>query len=190
MDHPARPAARLVVGVIALPWGRLIAAAIVLAAGFAAGAGFEKRRTDAVQLEFAQYREAQQAATAAAAAAALRAEAEATAREHALQAQINQLDQDARHADEARIAARADADRAAERLRTAIATINYLGNSPSTSAAASDQCPADRFAELLAEADGLAERSSEAADNAIRRGLVCEAAYDAVRVELDASSAR
>ena len=156
-----------------------------LAVGLAVGAGVQQIRVNNAKTELAQVREQQAQANAAAAHAARAAELQATEREHALQAEIDHQDQEARNAQAQLTAARAAAATAADRLRIALDTIRHSRrDAPSAAAAAASQCAADRLAKLLAGADDLAGRSSEAADNAIRRGLMCEAAYDAARQAL------
>lgn len=156
-----------------------------LAVGLAVGAGVQQIRVNNAKTELAQVREQQAQANAAAAQAARAAELQATEREHALQAEIDHQDQEARNAQAQFTAARAAAATAADRLRIALDTIRHSRrDAPSAAAAAASQCAADRLAKLLAGADDLAGRSSEAADNAIRRGLMCEAAYDAARQAL------
>ena len=163
-----------------------------LAVGLAVGAGVQQIRVNNAKTELAQVREqhAQAVADAALAKAAAHARAleierELTAREQALQAPIDRQDQDARHAQAKHAADRAAATAAAGRLRIALDTIRHSRrDAPSATAAAASQCAPDRLAKLLAGADDLAGRSSEAADNAIRRGLMCEAAYDAARQAL------
>lgn len=170
---------------------KLAVAAALLGVGFAAGSGWQKSTTAQVRQDFADYRAQQARLDADARAQALTAERAATAREQALQATIDQLDQDARHAETARLAARADADRAAERLRTAIATINYLGNSPDPAAPAARQRAGEPGASALdLLADLLGRRSSELvaisgyADDLADAGLSCERRYDAARAAL------
>lgn len=163
-----------------------------LAVGLAVGAGVQQIRVNNAKTELAQVREqhAQAVADAALAKAAAHARAleierELTAREQALQATIDKQDQDARHAQAKHAADRAAATAAADRLRIALDTIRHSRrDAPSAAAPIAGQCAADRLAKLLAGADDLAGRSSEAADNAIRRGLMCEAAYDAARQAL------
>ena len=156
-----------------------------LAVGLAVGAGVQQIRVNNAKTELAQVREQHAQAVADAAQAARAAELQATEREHALQAEIDHQDQEARNAQAQFTAARAAAATAADRLRIALDTIRHSRrDAPSATAAAASQCAPDRLAKLLAGADDLAGRSSEAADNAIRRGLMCEAAYDAARQAL------
>ena len=166
-----------------LPWWAFAAAGAV--AGALLAGGVQQIRVNNAKTELAQVREQQAQANAAAAQAARAAELQATEREHALQAEIDHQDQEARNAQAQFTAARAAAATAADRLRIALDTIRHSRrDAPGATAAAAGQCAADRLAKLLAGADDLAGRSSEAADNAIRRGLMCEAAYDAARQAL------
>ena len=168
-----------------LPWWAFAAAGAV--AGALLAGGVQQARVSGVEADFAEYREQQAQANAAAAQAARAAELQATEREHALQAEIDHQDQEARNAQAQLTAARAAAATAADRLRIALDTIRHSRrDAPSAAAPIAGQCAADRLAKLLAGADDLAGRSSEAADNAIRRGLMCEAAYDAARQALTA----
>ena len=173
-----------------LPWWAFAAAGAV--AGALLAGGVQQTRVSNAKAELAQVREqhAQAVADAALAKAAAHAQALAIERElsdkqQALQDTINKQDEDARHAQAKHAADRAAATAAAGRLRIALDTIRHSRrDAPSATAAAASQCAADRLAKLLAGADDLARRSSEAADNAIRRGLMCEAAYDAARQAL------
>ena len=124
-------------------------AAALLAVGFAAGSGWQKSTTAKVRQDFAEYRAEQARLNADTRQAALDAERAATAREHDLQAQIETLDKEARDAQAARDTARRAAAVAGDRLRHAIATINYLGNSPDTSATPPSQCSADRLGVIV-----------------------------------------
>ena len=167
-----------------------------LAVGLAVGAGVQQIRVNNAKTELAQVREqhAQAVADAALAKAAAHARAleierELTAREQALQATIDKQDQDARHAEQTRLADRAAADAAADRLRERLATITRAASAGARVASASGACAASQrktsaLAGLLAEADSLAGESSGVADDAIRRGLACEAAYGTVRSAL------
>ena len=167
-----------------------------LAVGLAVGAGVQQIRVNNAKTELAQVREqhAQAVADAALAKAAAHARAleierELTAREQALQATIDKQDQDARHAQAKHAADRAAATAAAGRLRERLATITRAASAGARVAADSGACSSAQrktgaLAGLLAEADSLAGESSRAADDAIRRGLACEAAYEAVRSAL------
>lgn len=166
---------------------KLAAAAALLGVGFLAGSGWQKSTTAQVRQDFADYRAQQARLDADARQQALTAERAATAREQALQATIDQLDRDAKHAETARLAARADADRAAERLRTALATIRvHSRDAASANPPPAGQCPpADDTLGLLIELhsrlDSRAGAISEFADAAHAAGLRCEAAYAAAR---------
>ena len=123
--------------------------------------------------------------------AALDAERRVTAREHDLQAQIDQLDKEARDAQLARDTARRAADRAADRLRTALDSLRAVGarDAPGAAAAAAGQCaPAERTLGVLAELhqrlDQRAGAVSEFADAAQAAGQQCEVMYEAARASL------
>ncbi len=177
-----------------IPWWAFAAAGAV--AGALLAGGVQQTRVASAKSELAQVR-AEHAKLvadaaldkAAAHARALEIERELTAREQALQATIDKQDQDARHAQAQHAADRAAAAAAADRLRERLATITRAASAGArvqadTSACSSAQRKTGALAGLLAEADSLAEESSEAADDAIRRGLACEAAYEAVRSAL------
>ena len=177
-----------------LPWWAY-AGAGALAGALLAG-GVQQTRVSNAKAELAQVREqhAQAVADAALAKAAAHARAleierELTAKEQALQATIDKQAEDARHAEQTRLADRAAADAAAGRLRERLATITRAASAGARVAADSGACSSAQrktgaLAGLLAEADSLAGESSRAADDAIRRGLACEAAYEAVRSAL------
>ena len=177
-----------------LPWWAFAAAGAV--AGAMLAGGVQQTRVNNAKTELAQVREqhAQAVADAALAKAAAHARAleierELTAREQALQATIDTQDQDARHAQAQHAADRAAATAAADRLREQLATITRAASAGARVAADSGACSSAQrktgaLAGLLAEADSLAGESSRAADDAIRRGLACEAAYEAVRSAL------
>lgn len=117
---------------------------------------------------------------------ALRAEQDATQREHELTAQVEQITQEARDAQNQLRIDRAAADAAAASLRQQIAALSARTHShpANPGACAASQRKTSALAGLLAEADSLAGESSGVADDAIRRGLACEAAYGAVRSAL------
>ena len=177
-----------------LPWWAYAAAGAV--AGALLAGGLQQTRISNAKAELAQVREQHAKAVADAALAkaaaharALEIERELTAREQALQATIDKQDQDARHAQAQHAADRAAATAAADRLREQLATITRAA-SAGARVASGDAASLARerktgaLAGLLAEADSLAGESSRAADDAIRRGLACEAAYEAVRSAL------
>ena len=177
-----------------LPWWAFAAAGAV--AGALLAGGVQQTRVSNAKAELAQVREQHAKAVADAALAkaaaharALEIERELTAREQALQATIDKQDQDARHAQAQHAADRAAAAAAADRLRERLATITRSASAADRVAADSGACSSAQrktgaLAGLLAEADSLAGESSRAADDAIRRGLACEAAYEAVRSAL------
>lgn len=109
---------------------------------------------------------------------ALDAEQAIARQQQALHARIDDLDKEARHAQNQSAADRAAAATAAERLRIALNTIRHSGgDAPDPAAAAACERRAGRLADLLAEADGLAGESSAAADGSITRGRACQAIY-------------
>ena len=177
-----------------LPWWAYVAAGAI--AGALLAGGVQQARVSSAKAELAQVRadHAKLVADAALAKAsaharALEIERELTAREQALQATIDKQDQDARHAQAKHAADRAAATAAADRLRERLATITRAASAGARVAADSGACSSAQrktgaLAGLLAEADSLAGESSRAADDAIRRGLACEAAYEAVRSAL------
>ena len=177
-----------------IPWWAYLAAGAM--AGALLAGGIQQARVSSAQTGLAQVREqhAQAVADAALAKAAAHARAleierELTARTQALQATIDKQDQDARNAQAQHAADRAAATAAAGRLRERLATITRAASAGARVAADSGACSSAQrktgaLAGLLAEADSLAEESSGIADDAIRRGLACEAAYGAVREEL------
>ena len=165
-------------------------AAVLLGVGFAAGTGWQKSSTAKVKQEFAEFRAEQARLNADTRQAALDAERAATAREHDLQSKIDTLDKEARHAETARTAARADADRAAERLRIALDALKHSARDASGAAAATaGQCaPADSthgvLAELHQRADDRAGAVSSFADAAHAAGQQCQVMYEAARASL------
>lgn len=177
-----------------VPWWAYLAAGAM--AGALLAGGIQQARVSSAQTGLAQVREqhAQAVADAALAKAAAHARAleierELTARTQALQATIDKQDQDARNAQAQHAADRAAATAAAGRLRERLATITRAASAGARVASASGACAASQrktsaLAGLLAEADSLAGESSGVADDAIRRGLACEAAYGTVRSAL------
>ena len=177
---------------IATAYLKAFAAAALLAVGFLAGSGWQKATTAQVRQQFADYRAKQARLDADARQQALEAERAATAREQTLQAQIDTLDQDTRHAQAARDTARADADRAHQRLRIALDTIRHAragdppGANPPASTVGPRQCgadPLDLLTELLDRHTQQLVRVSSYADNLRAAGVACERAYDLARAE-------
>ena len=177
-----------------LPWWAFAAAGAV--AGAMLAGGVQQTRVSNAKAELAQVQAEHAKAVADAATAqalaharALEIERELTAREQALQATIDKQDQDARHAQAQHAADARAAGAAADRLRERLATITRAASAGARVASDSGACSSAQrktgaLAGLLAEADSLAGESSRAADDAIRRGLACEAAYEAVRSAL------
>ena len=179
-----------------LPWWAFAAAGAV--AGALLAGGVQQIRVNNAKTELAQVREqhAQAVADAALAKAAAHARAleierELTAREQALQATIDKQDQDARHAEQTRLADRAAADAAADRLREQLATITRSASagarvaSGDAASLARERAAADVttrvLADVLASLDARAGALAGFADAAHAAGLACERAYTSAR---------
>ena len=179
-----------------LPWWAFAAAGAV--AGALLAGGVQQIRVNNAKTELAQVREqhAQAVADAALAKAAAHARAleierELTAREQALQATIDKQDQDARHAEQTRLADRAAAAAAADRLRERLAAITRAASagarvaSTDAAAIARERAAADATARVLADvlqrADDRAGALADFADRAHAAGLACERAYGSAR---------
>lgn len=182
-----------------IPWWAFAAAGAV--AGALLAGGVQQTRVSNAKAELAQVREqhAQAVADAALATAAANAKAmaierELTAREQALQATIDKQAEDARHAEQTRLADRAAADAAAGRLRERLATITRAASaadrvaSNDAASLARERAAADATARVLADvlqhADDRAGALADFADRAHAAGLACERAYGSAREAL------
>lgn len=179
-----------------LPWWAFAAAGAV--AGALLAGGVQQTRVSNAKAELAQVREqhAQAVADAALAKAAAHARAleierELTAKEQALQATIDKQAEDARHAEQTRLADRAAADAAAGRLREQLATIARAASAgarvqadTSASLAIERASAADTtrvLADVLASVDARAGALADFADAAHAAGTSCERAYTSAR---------
>lgn len=176
----------------------LIAAAV---AGVLLGAGVQQVRLSHAQAaqaqaaaQFADYRAAQETLNAQVRAEALVAERTATAREHALAAQLEQQEADARHAQTQYQTNLDAAHAAAGSLREQLATVargyRALRDAPDHAAGAVRERAAaadavGMLADLLAGADARAGALAAFADAAHAAGAACERAWASARGALN-----
>lgn len=179
-----------------LPWWAYLAAGAV--AGALLAGGVQQARVSNGKTELAQVREQHAKTVADAATAQALAHAQAleieralTAKEQALQATIDKQAEDARHAEQTRLADRAAAAAAADRLREQLATVTRAASAGARVAAgdaaslARERAAADAttrvLADVLQRADDRAGALADFADRAHAAGLACQRAYDSVR---------
>ena len=182
-----------------LPWWAFAAAGAV--AGALLAGGIQQTRVSTAKADLAQVREQHAKAVADAATAQALANAQAleieralTAKEQALQATIDKQAEDARHAEQTRLADRAAADAAADRLRERLATITRAASAgarvqadTSASLAIERASAADTtrvLADVLQRASDRAGALADFADRAHAAGLACERAYGSAREAL------
>lgn len=184
-----------------IPWWAFAAAGAV--AGALLAGGVQQTRVSNAKAELAQVQAEHAKAVADAATAQALAHAQAleieralTAKEQALQATVDKQAEDARHAEQTRLADRAAADAAADRLRERLATIARAASAGARVAAgdaaalARERAAADATARVLAD---VLQRASERAgivgvfaDAAHAAGTSCERAYTSAREALTA----
>ncbi len=179
-----------------LPWWAFAAAGAV--AGALLAGGIQQTRVSTAKADLAQVQAEHAKAVADAATAQALAHAQAleieralTAKEQALQATIDKQAEDARHAEQTRLADRAAADAAAGRLREQLATIARAASagarvaSTDAAGAARERAAADATARVLADvlqrADDRAGALADLADRAHAAGLACERTYGSAR---------